>query len=371
VRATGDDRRNRPAGSVDEGALIVQRFQEFAQTWSARAPLYSSIAGTVSLDRGLASLLLRAPATQRLPVLLFAAVHDLLLADPSAELARWYPNLADEPRSPGERRLASVFGSFVRDHEAEISDRLRTRSTQTNEVGRCGLLLPALGVLADEVGPLGHLDVGASGGLNLLIDRYEYRYTDRDAVTTIVGSSPVVIPVTTRGRVPVPRSLPTVSRRCGIDRRPVDITDPDEARWLEACVWPDHVERFERLAAAIEIARADPPELLVGDAVTSLGPAVDRLGSDVHPVVTNSWVLNYLTAEQRTDYLAELDRIGAHRDLSWVYAEAPIHIPELPNGPDPSNPELTVLSMVRWRDGIRIVDHLATCHPHGRSMYWR
>jgi hypothetical protein len=371
VTATGDDSRNRSRGPVAEVVPIVRRFQEFAETWRSRAPLYSSIATTVSRDPELAALLLRAPAPQQLPVLLFAAVHDLLLDDPSAELARWYPNLAHDPRSTDEPALASTFRSFVADHVEQVSERLATRSTQTNEVGRCALLLPAFGLLADEVGALGHLDVGASGGLNLLIDRYEYHYTGRDDATRVVGSSPVVIPIATRGEVPVPPSMPTVSRRCGIDRRPIDVTDPDEARWLEACVWPDHVERFERLAAAIELARDDPPELLVGDALTSLAPAVERLGAGAHPVVTNSWVLNYLTAEQRIAYLAELERIGAERDLSWVYAEAPIHIPELPNGPDPSNPELTVLSMVRWRDGSRIVDHLATCHPHGRSMYWR
>ncbi len=371
MSATGDDSREGPARSAVEVASLIQPFREFAETWRSRAPLYSSIATTVSRDPEIAALLQRAPAPQRLPVLLFAAVHDLLLADPSAELAAWYPNLVEDPRPPDHPRLSKVFGSFVRDHVDEISHRLRTRSTQTNEVGRCALLLPAFGLISDEVGPLGHLDVGASGGLNLLIDRYEYHYTDRDGTTTTVGSSPVVIPTATRGPVPVPRSLPTVKRRCGIDRRPIDVTDPDEARWLEACVWPDHLERFERLAAAIELARDEPPELLAGDAVASLAAAVERLGTDVHPVVTNSWVLNYLTSEQRVGYLAELESIGAARDLSWVYAEAPIHIPELPNRPDPSNPELTVLSMVRWRASIRTIEHLATCHPHGRSMRWR
>ena len=31
-------------------------------------------------------------------------------------------------------------------------------------------------MLAAEVGPLAHLDVGASAGLNLLLDRYHYFY---------------------------------------------------------------------------------------------------------------------------------------------------------------------------------------------------
>ncbi len=149
------------------------------------------------------------------------------------------------------------------------------------------------------------------------------------------------------------------------------MTDDDEAHWLEACVWPDQADRFHRLVAAIELARATPPELLAGDAVTSLAPAIERIGTHAHPVVTNSWVLNYLTPDQRIAYLGELDRVGAERDLSWVYAEAPAHIPELPNAPDPKSAHLTVLSMVRWRNGERHVDHLATVHPHGFWMHWR
>jgi hypothetical protein len=149
------------------------------------------------------------------------------------------------------------------------------------------------------------------------------------------------------------------------------VTDEGEARWLEACVWPDQADRFHRLVAAIDIARANPPEILAGDAVASLGPAIDRIGRHAHPVVTNSWVLNYLRSEARLAYLAELERIGAARDLSWVYAEAPALIPELPNEPDPKSAHRTVLSMVRWRDGRRSVAHLATVHPHGFWMHWR
>lgn len=354
-----------------ESGDVEHSFHEFADTWRTRAPLYSAIASIVAHDPHLAGLLLRAPDTQRLPVLLFASVHDLLLGDPTAELARWYPNLDDEPRSPADPALATAFRSFVHDHDELVTERLQSRSTQTNEIGRCGLLLPAFGLIGDEVGSIGHLDIGASGGLNLLLDRYEYHYIDRDGVTSTVGSSPVTIPITTRGEVPVPDLMPIVSSRLGVDRHPVDVMNAGEARWLEACVWPDHLERFERLSAAIELARTEPPEVLVGDAVTSLRRAIERFGDDVHPVVTNTWVLNYLTAQERIDYLAELDAIGAERDISWVYAEAPILVPELPSEPDPSNPDLTVLSLARWRSGVRSVEHLATCHPHGRSIHWR
>lgn len=357
--------------TVDD-ADLQRRFAEFSTTATPRAPLYAALSRGISLDRELSRLLRHAPPTQQLPVLLLACVHDLLLEHPDDPLARWYPNLTSDHRAPTDRGLMPAFRAFVAARTESLAHLLATRTTQTNEVGRCGSLLPALGLLAAEVGELGLLDVGASGGLNLLLDRFQYRYRSPDGSVASVGDpSTVTISVDTTGNVPVPPSLPVIAARCGLDRRPIDVTDDDEAHWLEACVWPDQAERFHRLVAAIAIAREHPPEILAGDAVTALAAAVERVGASAHPVVTNSWVLNYLTAAQRQAYLVELDGIGARRDLSWVYAEAPALIPELPNSPDPKDPHRTVLSMARWRRGERVVEHLATVHPHGFWMQWR
>ena len=350
---------------------LRREFARFSTTAAARAPLYAALARTISEKPELSRLLLHAPSTQRLPVLLFACVHELVLEHRDAELAAWYPNLTTEPRRPTEPALASTFRRFVDAQAERLAHLLATRTTQTNEVGRCGFLLPPLGMLAAEVGPLGVLDVGASGGLNLLADRYAYRYRSAEGVERVLGTSPLLIPVDTTGPVPVPDAVPVIAARLGIDQRPIDVTHDEAARWLEACVWPDQADRFHRLVAAIEIARRDPPEILVGDAVSSLDTGIGRVGAVAHPVVVNSWVLNYLTPPQRVAYLAELDRIGAARDLSWVYAEAPALVPELPGSPDPAGGERTVLSLVRWRGGERLVDHLATVHPHGFWIQWR
>ncbi|MFE4537493.1 DUF2332 family protein [Streptomyces scopuliridis] len=48
-----------------------------------------------------------------------------------------------------------------------------SRRTQTNEPGRCATLLPALAALD---GPLALIEVGASAGLCLHVDRYSYDY---------------------------------------------------------------------------------------------------------------------------------------------------------------------------------------------------
>jgi len=357
--------------AVNESELR-RRFADFSTTSSPRAPLYAALSRAVADDPALYRLLVDAPATQQFPVLLFACVHELLIEHPDDELAQWYPNLTVAHRCADDRALAPALRTFVNAHAERLAFLLATRTTQTNEVGRCGSFLPALGLLADEVGAIGLLDVGTSGGLNLLLDRYRYEYRPAAApAVTVGGPSTVTITVETSGDVPIPGEIPHIATRCGIDQRPIDVTDDHEAHWLEACVWPDQADRFHRLVAAIEIARSRPPEILAGDAVASLAPAIERVGQDAHPVVTNSWVLNYLTSAERVAYLAELERIGAARELSWVYAEAPAHIPELPNSPDPKGEHRTVLSMVRWRNGERFVDHLATVHPHGFWMQWR
>jgi hypothetical protein len=305
-------------------------------------------------------LLLLAPATQRQPVLLLACVHAILLEGGDDDLARFYPNLTARP-DPGDPMPA--FRAFCDAHADELAELLATRSTQTNEIGRCALLLPVLGILADEVGELGHVDVGASAGLNLLFDRYEYAYEPGGAVG---GPSPVRLECGTRGAVPVPTSMPAVVRRCGLDRSPVDVHDPVQRRWLEACVWPDQTDRFERLRAALDIAAGEDIDVRRGDAVTDVTAIAGSL--DAHPVITNTWVLNYLTADERSAYVAALDGLGVERDLSWIFLEMPLLTPELPVR-DPAQSD-SVLVLVRWRHGRRTVDHLGIAHPHGYWLHW-
>ena len=67
----------------------------------------------------------------------------------------------------------------------------------------------------------------------------------------------------------------------------------------------------------------DAPEVRAGDAVEGLADTVAVVAGRGHPIVLNSWVLNYLSDAQRRAYVAELDRLGASGDLSWIYAEMP------------------------------------------------
>jgi hypothetical protein len=262
-----------------------------------------------------------------------------------------------------------AFRTVALERADDIRPMLATRRTQTNEIGRCALLVPVLALVGGEVGPLAHLDVGASAGLNLLLPRYHYRYEPGGA--EIGGPSPVELTCSVRGDVPIPVELPAISAAAGLDSAPIDVTDDDAVRWLEACVWPDQADRFARLRAAIALAREAPPRIVHGDAVHDVGAALDGLAEHGHPAVTTTWVLSYLSIDGQRAFVDALDAwAAANGDLSWVAAESPAQTPGLPI-PTTAEPEhLTALSLTTWRNGRRTVNRLGVAHPHGYWLHW-
>jgi hypothetical protein len=364
---------------MDNYEHLSVKFTEWARDFHTVAPMYAELARRIATDRELLALLALAPEEQQLPVLLFASVHSLVLGEPDLAAGACYPSVN---HNAGVDTLDGAFEAFrelCRTRRADIAALVTTRVTQTNEVGRCRLYLPALALIADDVGPLSLVDVGASAGLNLFLDRYHYTYVPRRAVGAIRETGPaskVTLTCELRGEGrPTFLAVPTVTGRLGIDRSPIDLGDGNDRNWLRACVWPEQTERFHRLDAAIDIALSSPAEIRAGDATVHLDEAITTARQSGHPVVMNSWVLNYLTADERRSYVAELDRLGAGTELSWVFAESPRLCGDLPwpTGAEPTTsrwPDLTVLMLVTWRRGVRSVRHLADGHPHGEWLHW-
>jgi hypothetical protein len=157
---------------------LQQRFARFASETAGRSPLYERLSVDLARRAEGAALLAEAPPAQRRPNLLYAAVHDLLLAGADDPLGAYYPSVAGT-RSPDDDATPS-FLAFVADRRDAVLARLRTRATQTNEVGRAAALLPGLahvGTLMDRR-PLALVDLGASAELLLHLDRYAYRLGD-------------------------------------------------------------------------------------------------------------------------------------------------------------------------------------------------
>ena len=53
-----------------------------------------------------------------------------------------------------------------------------------------------------------------------------------------------------------------------------------------------------------------------------------------------------------------------------MFAESPDLVPELLVAADGLDSGVTALTIARWRDGVRSVDTVATCHPHGYWINW-
>jgi hypothetical protein len=324
-------------------------------------------------DHAVDDLLAVAPTRQLgHPTLLFAAVHDLLLSGgvEADELAAHYPSLAPVDRA-GEQAGDPwpAFRRFCLEHRPAIEQRIRTRRTQTNEVGRSTLLALALrDVHRDLDRPLAWLDVGTSAGLALHLDRYHH---DLGGGRTLGDpTSPVRLTCDVDGPAPID-ALPSLGWRAGLDASPVDIADASDRRWLEACVWPEQTERLDRLRAALDVARAAPVPIIRGDAVDELARACAEAPPDAHLVISHTWVLAYLTPEDRVAFEAALDDLGSDRDLDRLGMEGPNALPVDEAAAEATTGSRSLLLRSSWRDGHRAEVVAADVDDHGRWLTWR
>jgi hypothetical protein len=347
------------------------------------APLYRYLSEGVASDEQILRLVGQAPPAQRRPLILLAAVHDILLAGSDDPLAAYYPTVAGwrEDRTGSATGDAySAFASFCARHSDQLAEMLKTRSTQTNEVGRCTGLVPALAETARRAGePLSVLDLGSAAGLHLLFDRYAYAYHRPEerggVIRTGQQDSPVLLEVEVReGDAPV-GSMPPVVHRSGLDRSPVDLEDPERARWLLACQWPDHPERFFRAARAIEVAQATPdrPRVRPGDIIEGLAIADADSPASSRLCITHTWVAAYLSDADQRRLDTAVTELARHRPVSWLYAEQPYEVPglEMPSAPaGHADAAATAVVLVELDGPRRRVERLADMHPHGRWVRW-
>jgi len=311
--------------------------------------------------------LMAAPPEQRRPVLALAALHDLALQHADSPLGRLLHRLGT-PDATNEAVWTATVG-LVDEHRAEFERVIATRHTQTNEVGRCAVLLPALTRIAETAGALSLIELGSSAGLLLNVDRYRVRYRlgDVESVVEPAEAAPetVELACTVRTATSLPAQMPPVVSRLGVDPVPVDIADPAAARWLQACVWPDQTDRLDTLRRALEVARSHPVPVVRADGVERIPDEIPAL--EAHPTVISSWALTYVPSERRRLLLERLDQAGQQRDLTLVLLEDPSLVPEFPIPGRTGDADVTVLAVIQWRSGKRLEHRLGTAHPHG---YW-
>jgi hypothetical protein len=157
--------------------------------------------------------------------------------------------------------------------------------------------------------------------------------------------------------VPFPSEVPAIAWRAGLDLNPLDVTIPDDVRWLRCLVWPGEGDRESQLLAAVETARRDPPPIHRGDLLRDLPALAKAAPSDATLVVFHSAVLAYVGAETRHAFAQMVRGLGA----VWLANEAVGVLSGITAPPLEGAPFLLV------RDG----EHpLAITDPHGTWLEW-
>ncbi|MFY7867276.1 DUF2332 domain-containing protein [Roseateles sp.] len=355
----------------------AQEFRHFAHLECPQDPLYAALCLMVADSAELLALLDHAPPTQARPNLLLAALHERVLAGVDHALAAYFPSVGGQ-RMP-DAELPAVLLDFTRHERAALMAHLRTRSTQTNEIGRCAVLWPALQHIAALSGrpDLALFDFGSSAGLNLGLDEYCYRY-ESAAGSFEAGAAPAPhrpwIQCQWLGSAkPMPAHPWRVVERMGADPAPIDVQDESAVRWLAACLWPHDRERASRLQQAVALARLQQrPVVEAADCLDALEHWLQALPAGLQPVLFNSWVLHYVEQEALVlmrQRLAALMRQGA---LFWLSAESPqlrpagLELPDLAEGATAST-----LWTLQWaKSGTLQQRALAWSQPHGRWLQW-
>ena len=326
-------------GRVDDLAEKYRRFAE--RECKDYSPAYYHLALEVAEDPEVLRFVAQQPVTQ--PNLLFASVQYLT--------------------GPERMPLSSAaLRGFLQREGDKVAALMRDRRSQTNEVGRCAALLPAL-----PLGRIGLIEVGASAGLCLLLDKYCYDYGFAQ-----VGdpNARVRIQCNVQGPVPVPAVMPEIVWRCGLDLDPLDVRRHDDAEWLLACVWPDHPERRRRLQAAIALARQEPPVVMAGDLVADLPELLAKAPPAAHLVVFHSATLPYVTEGHRRELARILTEESHERDVMWISNEGYGVIPELAQLAPKGVERAFLLGKTVLRRGHRVDSLVALAHPHGAELTW-
>lgn len=320
--------------------FMEQLLTLLAQRWRDDLPLtpyFASFEGDIG------------PSGHSLPLRLAGGLHALVLSHRDPGLAAVYP-----PYEAGEDALWQAVEAAMFAHPDFLADWCES-PPQTNEIRRSVALIAAGQILAARHDmPLQLSELGASGGLNLMWDRYALHLGGAR-----FGPEYPALTLAPEWEGPLPPAAEVfVAERRGVDLNPLSPERPADALRLLAYLWPDQPERISRTRAAIEVhaARVDR-----GDAIDWLetrlaSPWPGRLHLVYHTV---AW--QYFPAEAQARGRALIEAAGAGATdgapLAWLSMEA--------DGGEPG----AALTLRLWPGDIRL--DLGRVDFHGRWMRWR
>ncbi len=282
------------------------------------------------------------PGPSALALRLLGSVHRLVLERRAGVLAAYWPSVGGT--WDDDAGTAAVLDLLAR--EPDLVAQWLDRPPQTNEVGRAAALVGALRHLPAAARlPVRLVELGSSGGLNLLADRLPLPEGAWE------------------GPTPPPWSGLRLVDPVGCDPHPVDVRTTHGRLVLTAYVWADQVDRHERLRRALELAQRHPVDVRRSTARRLLAEVEPREGAVT--VVWHSVMWQYLDAGERDDVTARIEQLGAA-----ATASAPVaHVAMEPRRRAPDGPREMLVTLRCWPgDGVERV--LGVAAPHGVPVVW-
>jgi hypothetical protein len=290
------------AHAADAEHLYGYAIRGMADDWESGGPIRDVCLGYENAPRG-AVIHLR----------LLAGVFRLVLTGRAPRLVRFYPCLGGTaPASQAWLVMREVIGAHIEEMHAALAV-----PPQTNEVGRSAALLAGLFdlVAASGVRRIRLLELGASAGLNLLLDYYGFRGTSwhfGSVDSKVQFGDPIEGPVQPERFI--------IANRAGCDLHPVDATTAEGRVLLTSFVWPFDLHRHERLRSALAVAAMHPVQIDKA-AASSWLPQALAADKDGLPVVWHSITQMYWPIEEVMAVENILMSYGAQHRMGEVSME--------------------------------------------------
>lgn len=292
------------------------------------------------------------PNGASLPLRIAGGLHALVLTGRDKRLATVYP-----PNDAADTALIGAVLAAIDDHADFLLDWI-TNAPQTNEVRRSAALIPAAHLLAARHPlPFVSSELGASGGLNLMWDRYAV-----DAGSSVLGPPDPLLTLKPdwSGPVPQPANI-QVAQRAGVDLNPIDPRDPDQALRLFAYLWADQPHRMDLTRAATAGAEVKVDK---GDAIDWLADRLNKQGEGRLHLIYHTIAWQYFPAEKQAEGKAMIEAAGAcateTRPLAWLRME---------NDGDSAGAGGAGLTLRLWPGDLCVT--LARVDFHGRWVRWQ
>ncbi len=257
------------------------------------------------------------PIEDAMPLRLAGGFHHLLLTGDEKRLEPVYRGDVTK-----QAEVDAIVAAVTADHDARLLPWL-DGPPQTNEAGRSASFMAGLLWLSARAGSSFELnELGASAGINTMMNRYHY---DLGGVMAGPKDSPMRIKPDWRGPPPPQATVKIISAK-GCDLAPVDLSDPDAALRVKSYVWPENRERITRMDAAIALAAEKRPDVVKADALDwVLEQLVAPQDDGVTRVFNHSIVWQYIPAERRQAITEAIEAAGARataeKPLAWMMLE--------------------------------------------------